>query len=166
MTLSTNAGGSATAAFVNQIAPQGVVKPTDESLASNTTLQPDNDLFYALNVANATYHFDCYLDYEGGTQGSADIKWTWAVLAGVILRYQAFYISTSGNVAGGTSHLGSDTVVAGSNGAGVLMGVHMRGGLIMSTTLGNIALSWAQNSTSVTPTIVHAGSDLSLFRKS
>ena len=97
------AGSSATAAGVNELAARGVVKPTDESVTSSTTLQPDNDLLYALNEVNATYDFVCYLNYEGGTINTSDLKWTWAVPSGAILRYMAFYIST-GNALAGRNH--------------------------------------------------------------
>jgi hypothetical protein len=160
------AGASATAAGVNELSARGVVKPTDESVSSSTTMQPDNDLLYALTEVNATYEFSCYLDYEGGTINASDLKWQWAVPAGAVLRYQAFYVTTANALGGGSTQLGSDIVVAGSKGAGVLMGVSMHGGLTMSTTTGNIALSWAQNTSSATATIVHAASVLRLLRLS
>lgn len=159
------AGSRVTATFLNEIQPQVVIKPSDQDLASSTTLQSDNALLAAV-LASVTYTFECFLNYEGGTEGSSDIKWNWLVPASAKLRYQASNVSTSGNVGGGPVNTDSTVVVAGTNGAGVLMGVTMRGTLVMSATAGNIQLQWAQNTSDSTDTIVHAGSSLKLTRAS
>ena len=72
------AGQRITAALLNSMQPQTVIKPTDQSVTSSTTVVNDNDLVSAV-LASATYIFTCYLDYEGGTTGSSDLKWVWSV---------------------------------------------------------------------------------------
>ena len=156
------AGSRIVASVMQQIAPQAVIKGADQSLASNTTLQNDNALFLPV-VANASYLFECYLDYEGGTQGSSDLKWTFAVPAGGTLRYQPVYFNTSGVVQASTS-TGSGINTAGTNGAGTLRGVTMTGSLIMGSLAGTLQLQWAQFTSNATPTIVHAQPLLSLWR--
>lgn len=162
MTLSVAAGSSATSAFVNSIAPLGVIKPTDETVTSSTTLQNDNDLLAPL-VASATYTFLCEVNYEGFTQGASDIKWQWSVPSGAVMRYGLVYVGTGGGLTE-TAQAGSDTVAAGTAGVGTRRTLKMSGSVVMSTTPGNIQFTWAQNSSSTTATTVHAGSMLTLFR--
>jgi hypothetical protein len=156
-----SAGSRVTATFLNEIQPLIAIKTSDQDIASSTTLTADTALFAAV-LADTNYLFDCFLNYEGGTEGSSDIKWNWLVPASAKLRYQAFNVSTSGNVGGGPVNTDSTVVVAGTNGAGVLMGVRMTGTLFVSSTAGNIQLQWAQNTSDSTPTIVHAQSYLRL----
>lgn len=156
------AGSRIVASVMQSIAPQCVIKGADQSLASSTTMQNDNALFEAL-VANATYIFVCYLNYEGGTRGSSDIKWVWAVPTGATMRYQATSAGTSG-VVQTPSLTGSTTWPAGSSGAGALNGILMTGSIICGPTAGNAQLQWAQNASNATPTIVHAQSFLAMWR--
>lgn len=159
------AGQRVTAGLLASMLTLAVIKPADEPVTSSNTLQNDNDLLAAV-VANASYDFDCYLDYEGGTINTSDLKWQWAVPSGATMRYQAFYVTTSNALGGETTQLGSDVVVAGTKGAGVLMGVKMSGSLVMASTAGNMQLTWAQNTINGTATIVHAQSYLKLKRSS
>jgi len=152
------AGSRLTAGLLTSGEPIQVIKPADQSLTSNATLQNDNALTLPV-VANATYLFRCMLDYEGGTQGSSDIKWTWTLPAGATMRYWLGRTSTAGAALIGEA-TGAQTLTAGSSGAGNLNGILMDGTLIMSSTAGSITLQWAQNTSSGTATIVHAQSYL------
>lgn len=156
------AGSRILASVMGQIAPQAVIKGADQSLASSTTMQNDNALFLPV-IANATYLFVCYLDYEGGTRGSSDIKHAWSVPSGGTLRYVKLGNNTSG-VAEIVTLAGATIWPDATNGAGSLQGLLMLGSLIMGSTAGNLQLQWAQNTSSATATIVHAQSLLSLWR--
>jgi hypothetical protein len=157
------AGSRITAALLQSVAPMGVIKGADESVTSSTTLQNDNELFVPV-IANATYLFDCYLDFEGGTAGASDIQWQWTIGAGT-LRYQAIYAQASSGLGliAGVTYAGSANVAAGTNGAGSLRGLSMNGTLVTSGA-SSLQLQWAQNTSSATATIVHAQSYLSLWR--
>ena len=157
------AGTRITAGLLTSMLPLTVMKPSDQSLTSNTTLANDTALVLPVSVANANYLFDCYLDYEGGTQGASDIKWQWTVPSGATLRYNAVLVGPGGGFTQNT-YLAGSTVVAGTNGAGNLRGIIMTGSLDMSSTTGSLQRQWAQNSSSATPTIVHAQSSLRLVR--
>ena len=163
------AGSRITAAMLQGIAPLAVIKGADESITSSTTLQFDDALFLPIQ-ANAQYIFDCYLLYEGGTAGSSDMRWTWSVPTGSTLRYQPIYANATStlNASLGTSVAGSTlmsgTSGAGTNGAGNLRGLSMNGTLIVGSTPGNLSLEWAQNTSSATPTIVHAQSYVTLWQ--
>lgn len=155
------AGSRITAAEIQAVAPLEIIKPTDQPLTSSTAMQNDTALFLPV-VAGATYDFCCYLDFEGGTAGASDLKWTWALPSGATMRYASGHVNTGSFVF--TSYTGASTVVASSAGAGVIQAVTMEGTLVTAGTAGNIQLQWAQNTSSATATIVHAQSKLRLIR--
>src|SRR5215472_8894872 len=101
MTLSIAAGSEITAAYLASITAVGVVKPTDQSVTSSTVLVNDNALVIPV-VANANYKFDLYLDFEGGTSGSSDIKFTWTVPASTTMRYGIFGAAPGGGLSANT----------------------------------------------------------------
>ena len=157
------AGSRITAALFASVAPLSVIKGADQTVTSSTTVVNDNALVLPV-VANATYLFVCYLDYEGGTQGSSDIKWVWSVPTSGTLRYGGIYVGTTGTLHGSSTITGATTVAAGTNGSSNLLSAIMIGSLIMSSTAGTLQLQWSQNTSSGTGTIVHAQSHLTLWR--
>jgi len=158
------AGQKLTAAALDSFAaPLAVIKPSDQSVTSSTTLVNDTALVVPV-VASATYLFDCFLDYEGGTLGAADLKISWSVPAGATLRYDQLYRNTSGNpVTWGEGTNGAGNTM-GTGGAGTRFAAIMKGSLVMSSTAGSLQLQWAQSTSSATATIVHAQSFLALWR--
>jgi hypothetical protein len=156
------AGSRIVASEIQSVAPLAVIKGADEDVTSSVALQNDNELFVEVD-ANATYLFDCYLDYEGASGSPFGIQWQWTTPSGATLRYQGTYNNTGGSPIL-ASHKGSDNLSAGAGGAGTLEGISMNGSLIMSSTAGTLQLQWAQASSSSTPTIVHAQSYLALWR--
>jgi hypothetical protein len=157
-----NAGGRILAADVRSVAPLAVIKGADESVLNSATLQFDDALFLAV-PANTQWLFKCVLNYEGGTHGASDIRWTWNVPTGATLRYYTSHLTNTNPVIAMLA--GSATGSADTNGAGNLNGILMDGSLIVGSTAGNISLEWAQfTASNVTPTIVHAQSYLSLWQ--
>jgi len=152
------------AALASFAAPLAVIKPSDQSVTSSTVLVNDTALVTPNLVASATYLFWCYLNYEGGTGGSSDIKWQWAAPAGATLRYGLAHVGQANNVDVGNTYQASDIPTGRTQGAGVLSGAIMTGSLVMSTTAGSLQLKWAQNTSNATATIVHAQSTLALWR--
>lgn len=159
------AGQRITAVLLNSIGPLGVIKGADQSVTSSTALVNDNALTVPL-VAGATYLFDCYLDYEGGTTGASDLKWQWSIPAGATMRYGADYPSTSGLAVTIGTNTAATVPHAGTNGAGTLMSARMKGSVTMSSTAGPLQLQWAQVTSSGTATIIHSQSYLALWRMS
>lgn len=141
------------------LVPLLVVKPGDTSRSSTTTLTADPDLTFAV-AASATYQWECYLDYEGGVQGNSDLKLQWSVPASATMRFGSQYVSSAGATRVFDTSTQASTVTPGSNGAGVLQGIHMQGSVVTSSTAGSVTLTWAQNTSSGTATIVHAQSFL------
>ena len=161
------AGQRATAALIASLAPQAVLKQLDQSVISSNVLTNDAELQVPV-AANAQYIFVCYLDYEGGTTGSSDIKIGWTAPAGAALRYTPVgWFNTSGGVSAGTTFALVSVPSFGTNGAGNLLGIFLAGSLFCGNAGGTLQLRWAQNtSNGVTATIVHAQSLLALWRVS
>ena len=156
------AGEILTAGLLQSFAPLTVVKAANQTVTSSTTLVNDSDLSAAV-AASATYWLDCILTYEGGPQGTSDLKFAWAVPAGTTMACQQNGITTAGastigfarGVSGGT---------AGTSGSGNQWTMRMSGTVTVSTTPGTLQLQWAQNTSNGVGTIVHAGSGLLLVR--
>jgi hypothetical protein len=142
--------------------PRVATKPVDQSNAT-TTMVNDNDLIVAAD-ANATYLFDCYVSYEGGSGGSSDFKWVWTVPSGASLRYHPVYQRALDNASvGGLGFAGATVVSARTQGSGNLCGASMKGVLTTGSSAGSIQLQWAAFNAAVN-TIVHDHSYLSLRR--
>lgn len=159
------AGGRILASQVDQLLGASVIKGADESWAT-TSLHADSALVLAV-AANASYLFECYLNYEGATRTNGDIKWTWAVPANASLRYQGVFSDTSATQETGLTYTDSSVVSAGTSGAGTLRGAMMTGSFVTSSTAGSLQFRWAENTlNSGTATIVHEQSYLALWRVS
>lgn len=139
--------------------PLAAYKAADQSVTSSTVLVNDNALSLSL-LASATYRFDLFLNYEGGTQGSSDLKFQLTLPTGATCRFWMGRKDTAGTNT--SSFLGSQATAyaLGTSGAGVLTGMYARGTVSMSTTAGTFQLQWAQNTSNGTATIVHASSEL------
>jgi hypothetical protein len=143
--------------------PLAAVKGSDTSRSSNTTVASDPDLSLAV-AANCTYVFSMYLDFEGGTTGASDLKFTWSVPASTTMRYNIAYSTASPAVSVSNSFTQASIISAATNGATVLQGLHAHGSIVTSSTAGNVVLQWAQNTSSGTATILHTQSHLYAFR--
>lgn len=160
---SISAGARITASAVQGIAPLAVEKAADESVTSSTTLQNDDALLVSV-AASATYLFYCYLDYEGGTGGSSDLKFSWSVPTSATLRFSLIGTDASNNTLTATTKSESTSYTLRSAGAATLQAAVMIGTLVVSSTAGTLQLQWAQNTSSGTATKVHAQSFLALWR--
>jgi hypothetical protein len=156
-----------TAALVNSwLAPIAAYKASDESVTSSTVLQNDNDLVVAV-AASCTYMLDLYVNYEGGTQGSSDLKLGWTVPAGTTVTWGHIGVNTVGTITQASVATTSDqtnTPSFGTNGAGNALSAFIRGTVLVSSTAGNLQLQWAQVTSSGTATKVKAGSYMLLQR--
>lgn len=155
------AGQRVTADLLNALVALAAIKAGDQHYTS-TTFVNDNDL--ALQVdANANYLFDSVLFIEGGTNGSSDCKFQWTIPTGATLSVAvpALYF-TDGNTHGPAYIAGGTSLTVGTQGAGVVRPVLMRGSLVMGSTAGTVQLKAAKNSSGSTDAIIHTGSTLDL----
>jgi hypothetical protein len=125
---------------------QSAYKPTDQSLASSTTLQDDNALSLTL-TANGIYRFLCWL-YITGTTAKVSF---------------AFSGSAQWSTVNGGGVVTSSGSVSGSYAAG---GWLLAGTITAASGGDTLQLEWAQNSSSATATVVKAGSILTMQRLS
>jgi len=153
-----------TAADVNSwFVPLAVAKTSDQSVTSSTTLVNDTALVLAV-AANATYWMELYLNYEGGTANASDLKFGWTFPAGLTIRAQPLLVDPAGATRILNTQIQTTVSNAGTQGAGNLSSVGLRGNVTTSGTSGNLQLQWAQNTSNGTATIVHTGSLLVLQR--
>lgn len=157
------AGARLTASELQGVAPLAAYKGADETVTSSAVLQNDDALFVTV-AANATYKFQLWLNYEGGTQGSSDLKIGWSLPSGATIKGSATYINASGGSVVEVYFTNASTLAAGTNGAASIRGFFAKGTLAVSSTGGTMQLQWAQNTSSGTGTIVHSGSELSLWQ--
>src|SRR5215472_4200123 len=157
---SVNAGTTYTASLIQSFAPLNAYKTADTGRTSTTTATADPDLSIPV-VANAWYKWELWLNYEGFTQGSSDLKVGLGIPAGSTVRGSAEYTNASGGTVVEIYWTGGALQV-GTNGAGAIRGFNSRGTLQMGGTAGSFTLNWAQNTSSGTATIVHTGSYMQL----
>jgi hypothetical protein len=142
---------------------------TADSSKSNTTLATDADLQLWGLAHNAWYAVTGDIQYNGGTNGSSDLKFTFAspqVYSGGF-QYMHLGVSISTFLGYGNSAW-ADTNASGTNGSGTANDVRMfiAGSLFTGTVTPNnwVALQWAQNTGSGTATIIRQGSWLKAER--
>jgi hypothetical protein len=149
--------------FVQQAA---IIKGVDESVTSSITLQADNELVMAIS-ANTDYFVECFLIYSADPAG--DIKTDWDAPTGATFDWVADAITqsaaatvdqvsrTAQSVSGTPSHGGI------TNNSTILCALH-KGILRVSSTAGNLTLTWAQQASSASATFVRANSTLIVTR--
>lgn len=149
-----------------------VIKSVDESLASNTTLQNDDELFVTVENG-ATYRGECVLGTTGaGSATLGDITIGWTFPGGTLTHHAigltsavAYGVSTTGQV--NAVRFRSTTSPSSTYSFGTpstnLGFVHIKFSYAC-TADGTLQLQWAQRVSTATATTVGAGSYLSLQR--
>jgi len=135
-----------------------VRKSIDKSLTSNSVLENDNHLVVALD-ANATYEVRYGFVYQAGTGG--DLKWQWQAPADIVGIESALRISNSATTSEGSVRASSGAF---TSGAGGILSAGGTGGnasilgsmMLVTTTGGNLQLTWAQETSNGTATILRA----------
>jgi hypothetical protein len=146
---STGADGAA--------AHKSVIKGSDTSRTTNTTLTDDPDLSIALE-ANTTYHFYALFTLNQGG-GQPGFKMTFVGPSGSTISWSAT-IDSGNNYyagAGGTSQGSSLT----SGGHGVVC----TGSIVVGSTAGNLKLQWAQNTSHANAATIKATALLATIRQ-
>jgi hypothetical protein len=153
----TRAGTSRKVSVLNLLGWTEVVKVADESLASNTTLQTDDELIFT--AANgAIYDIDGTLIYGSPAgAGTPDLKIAFGEDATARGQIRSIGLNTT-DAASGADMLANRTATATHGTAAVdrslkFSGVYWGGG-------GTFAVMWAQGTSSASALIVRAGSIL------
>ncbi len=132
-----------------------VVKPSDETISSNATLQNDDALLFAVG-ANEKWQFEGFLRWT--TTAAADFKLQFTGPSGSVGFYTIEEIT--GGIGNGGSELNSPLTYTAASGSAFFRGAIANGG-----TAGNLQLQWAQNTSDASNTTVHAGSYLKYLQQ-
>jgi len=153
------AGQRITASEVNNLGISSVRKSGNQSVSSSTVLVNDTQLFVPL-AASTAYGFNIFVFYTGAATGTGDIKMAWSLPSGATMTYQWLIDNLSNATQMGQGNGG--VLFCGSNGA-VVQAASMQGSILTSTTVGNLQLQWAQDTSNATATVVQAGSILNVW---
>lgn len=166
ITVTPNDGGDIITIAANTGRPDVlVVKNSDESVTSSSTVQDDNELLAAM-LANTDYKFDLWLHITCATV--TDIKVAFTAPAGAAIAYDAYAPDTNETLA-----TNGTTVIATAAGVEIALSpiavtevsVRISGYVRNGANAGNLTLRWAQVGSSATPTVVKAGSWLHLVKE-
>ena len=144
-------------------------KTADESVASSTTLQNDDHFTFTL-AATATYWIQGMLMLDAGQTG--DFKSDWTGPAGTVVSIA--WLGDSIGTAGGSNEIShalqnalTDVVAFGGaqSGGGTIRPIQFQGTIRTTGTSGTLQWRFAQNSSTVTPTIIKANSAMELHRR-
>jgi hypothetical protein len=135
-----------------------------EHYTSSVTLGNSASLLLPAD-ANALYRWEMYLLYEGGTLGASDLRFNFAVPSGTTAAFQYLGYNAAGN---DETRLGwvlpmSDNF-GGTEGAGNLRSLTLRGTIDTAAASGTFQARLAQQASSAVSTIVHVGSYMTLQR--
>jgi len=133
-----------------------VIKAGDESVASSTTVQNDDDLFFTA-TSGAVYQVEMWLVYDNAAGGAPDLKLDLGEDATARGAFEGVGMSTA-DAAQAITALANQTATmtfgtATTKRMASLVGNHAGAG-------GTFRLRWAQNTSNGTATIVRAGSVL------
>lgn len=145
-------------AELQALLPNFVRKTSDQTIASNTTLQNDNALSLSSMDAAGIYRVELFVLFRATNATNGGMKTTFTLPTGADYSNGVFELATNkapasgGTVSGITA--GTSNAFFGLTGLLVMDGTHT----------GTFQFQWAQNSSSANGTIVAAGSYLWLQR--
>lgn len=157
------AGQTLTAAALNAlntaitgVTPLIAIKAGNTSRASTSTLAADPELFVAL-TPSLTYVVDSLLMYDAGATGL--FQCYWSVPAGATVVGVPWGLSTTvtANSEGIIRTVPTGTGM-GANGSGNQVSARPAAYVVMGATAGNLSLTWAQQVSNATATVLHTGS--------
>lgn len=135
-----------------------IVKAVDEDVASSTTEQDDDELFFAVS-ASTIYAFEMEIIYSNAAGSAPDLKFHITGPTSSLGAYHAVGLSTTDTTQHTAGAVGSAPGAI-TFGAGVLrrLVIVHTGSVLIDSTSGNVRFRWCQNTSNVTATRVHAGS--------
>ncbi len=143
------------------IQQQHVVKPSNESVSSSTTLQNDDHLL--LPVSSNTMYFIQGMFVISGAE-AADMLFQWSVPSGAVFNWASDTLGSgaSGSATGQVSRSAQGNTNQPAFGliASTITVVPIKGFLVVGSTGGVLRARWCQNASSATATIMRAGSYL------
>lgn len=169
MAIGFTSGQDLTAADLNALVPTVIVKAADESVASSTTMQNDNDFVNIPIPADTTWRVSLYAELSGTETGDYQSDWavTGTCTTGIrhILGMPAGETDASnGNVALQARSTTSD--VSNMLDAASGIGASYREDLIVygGASGGTLTYRWSQNTSTASNSTMRAGSWMELRR--
>lgn len=153
------AGQRVTASQLRAAIGLTAIKGADTARASTTTLTADPDLTVAV-LANTTYKVSFSLLYKGAATNTGDLKFGFSVPSGATLAGGFLGIANPLGVTILPVTSAASVLVSYGNGTGNPLWCQVTAGLIVSSTAGNLVLTWAQNTSNATATTLMTGSSL------
>lgn len=160
MTMPTpNAGARITAAQLATLLPVRAFKPADTVAVSTTSIVADPDLSIPI-VANAEYDVRLHIVYQQGTTGQLVNGFTGP--AGATFEWVAYGLTTTvtasdiGSISVQQRGLTDLKTIGGTNAVSVVCDIDGR--LVTLGTAGSLVYRWGPSASSVTGTVVKAGS--------
>jgi len=148
---------TALSAAVNFTPPMlRVVKKADETVTSSTVLQDDDELLVALQI-NKTYGM--MIEYYVTSPALADLKLAFSVPSGATGSRNNAGFNITPQAAGDITGV-APLATLGSLQVGLIIAR-----IIMSTTAGNLQFQWAQNTSNAGNTILHQGSNMTVWEE-
>jgi hypothetical protein len=135
-------------------------KASDESVTSNTTVQDDNDLLFAIAASEIWVARFTVVVVDGS--GAANFRWTLTWPAGGTGSFSSLSVNP-GDLATQTRrrHVtisGNEVIAASSASTAEVLEIY--GVIVNSTTAGNLLLRWAQGTSNGTAVTVKTGSNI------
>lgn len=154
---------STLSALVTELRPSFVRKGADETVNNSAALQNDDALSLAV-VADAVYRMWLRLIVNSGT--TPDIKQGFTYPTGTTMTTEFFTGSTPDTAASVLQGPGTEATVAAFSCVAADQIIRVEGLVTVSSTAGTLQVQWAQNTATVSNTVVKAGSFLHLHRVS
>lgn len=140
--------------------PQIIEKTAQETVASSTVLQDDDELAFTAG-AGEKWHYE-QIVYPTSGSNTPDIKTSWTVPSGAVMTWGAWGLGT-GATSGATSSAVARLADLSEIPFGAIAAAYplvLSGLVTMNTTPGLVQFQWAQNTSNATATAVNAGSRL------
>lgn len=138
--------------------PTLVMKTANENVASSTTLQDDDHLFFSVD-ANSTYVFRGVFWITAAL--AADVKFAATAPSGATLLFAVSgngVARNDGLVQMGATQTSGAAIATGANTTANIMQGWFEGTVTTSSTAGTLQIQWAQNTSDVNNATVYAGS--------
>ncbi len=134
-----------------------VTKTIDESVASSTTEQSDNELLFPIGAANLI-EFELRVIYANAAGSAPDLKHRIIGPTGCVGMYHVIGLSTTDAASNNQGLIGT-APAATTLGTGIAKRLALfRGFALTGGTAGDVIYQWCQNTSNITATIVYAGS--------
>lgn len=165
------AGQRITGALLQSMLPQVAYKVANTDRTATTTLTDDPDLTLPL-AANATYRIEMRIYFATTTGTGAPLfKTAWDVPSGATGNRTCMGPGSAATDSGGDNMAGHygvhnppTAVTYGGRGSSTNLCIALETAVLTTTTAGNVALQWAQATSSATPVRVGTGSSITATR--